>query len=131
MKDGAVSSATGALVKPIAEMIPPLLIFFGVFYLINFAFLVFYLKYTKNKISWPAVCSIIGASAAMTFVSLLVASFLFDNYIFIFLVTFVIISLTDFLGSKFILKLSNKDTAIISLSLPIIANPLAWMMILL
>jgi len=126
-----VSSATGALVKPIAEMIPPLLIFFGVFYLINFAFLVFYLKYTKNKISWPAVCSIIGASAAMTFVSLLVASFLFDNYIFIFLVTFVIISLTDFLGSKFILKLSNKDTAIISLSLPIIANPLAWMMILL
>jgi len=126
-----VSSATGALVKPIAEMIPPLLIFFGVFYLINFAFLVLYLKYTKNKISWPAVCSIIGASAAMTFVSLLVASFLFDNYIFIFLVTFVIISLTDFLGSKFILKLSNKDTAIISLSLPIIANPLAWMMILL
>ena len=53
MKDGAVSSATGALVKPIAEMIPPLLIFFGVFYLINFAFLVLYLKYTKNKISWP------------------------------------------------------------------------------
>ena len=130
MKDGELTSATGALVKPITEMIPQLLIFFGVFYLINFVFLVLYLKFTKNKISWPAVCSILGASAAMTFVSLLAAYRFFDNYIFIFLVTFVIIGLTNFLGSKFILKLSNKDSAIISLSLPIIANPLVWITIL-
>lgn len=123
--------ATHPVISSIGQIAPSLLISFIFFYIINFAILALYLKLViKTKISWPALVGTVGASAAIAFVAIFVSFAVFNNLLFTFALTFVIMGVTDFALVKYLLKLPIKQNIGVSVALGVLANPILWLYIL-
>lgn len=125
-----VATATTPIVKPLASMVLPVLVFFVFFYVINFAAILGFKKVFKVKISWPLMVATVGAAAAATFLVMLLSFMVTDKTIFTFPLTFAMMVSSIFLLSKFLLKLNNKESIILGVGLSVISNPILWLVIL-
>jgi hypothetical protein len=120
--------AAAPIVTPLSQIVVSLFITFGFFYLINYIFiLVLYLKIiAKTEYSKLKVLAIMGVSSFVSFLALFVAFQFSSRMIFIFLITFVIIGLTNFLLYKNYLKIKKLIALILAVLLAIVANPAVW-----
>lgn len=119
--------AAAPIITPLPQIALPLVITFGFFYLINYLVLHFYLRViSKNEYSSPKALWIIAASSFMAFFALFIAFQLSNQMIFIFLITFAIIGLTNFLLFSNYLKIKKQIALPLGLLLALAANPAVW-----